>query len=173
MSSHQDCPQAVRPALSQAQPSLQQRFRDVEVGVQAAPDWQISPTGPGAPSMSSSGKATGIVGHNVRIAIDCSTIWPSRRKSPTTAATAAWAPVGRQAQEANWQGGITVLQTAASTRATIFKTALKLTSCPPWQSSSPEVKASWRPGRNESPACRSDHDVGLQAYRRGRQGAAV
>ena len=49
------------------------RFRDVEVGVQAAPDRQISPTGLGARSMSSGGKATGIVGHTVRIAIDCST----------------------------------------------------------------------------------------------------
>jgi transposase len=47
-----------------------QRFRDMEPAVRAAPDQQISLADPDARSMATSGKGTGIVGYNVRAAVD-------------------------------------------------------------------------------------------------------
>ncbi len=46
------------------------RFRAMEEAVEAAPDQQVSLTDPDARSMATSGRGTGIVGHNVQVAVD-------------------------------------------------------------------------------------------------------
>jgi hypothetical protein len=47
-----------------------QALKQVEVHLQAAPDGQISLTDPGARSMATSGRGTGMVGYNVQTAVD-------------------------------------------------------------------------------------------------------
>jgi transposase len=46
------------------------RLKKLEVGMLAAPDEQISLTDPDARSMATSGRGTGMVGYNVRTAVD-------------------------------------------------------------------------------------------------------
>ena len=53
--------------------ALRARMRELqamEKAVEAAPDRQVSPTGPDARAMATSGKGTGLVGYNVQAAVD-------------------------------------------------------------------------------------------------------
>ena len=49
---------------------LKQFLKEMEKQVEAAPDNQVSLTGPDARSMATNGKGTGIVAYNVQIAVD-------------------------------------------------------------------------------------------------------